>query len=215
MKIIVLTISLLVLTGCRNTTDKEVEKIPIAIDSTRLSIKKENNLTKNANLISFLESPIDLLKFKKSKNRNQFTTGISQQMDYYFVPKIEDSIFYTYNYLTGQYPYLKRTCEIAMFKQGKNKHTYEDTTEILIELRAFGKDFDLEKANLVGQSKMELESKFGADYVSLGNAIAYRYKNKVLILELENSTVKSYRYIRLNTQRIELDLIKRIRKSKN
>ena len=161
-------------------------------------------------MTEFLEKPIDLQKFKKSKNRNYITTSVSSGTDYYFEPKIKDSIFYTYNYPTENFTDSKRIDQIIVLKHGKNKHTYEDETEILIELRIFNKDLDLGKANLVGLSKTELESEFGANYMNFDNGIAYSNKNRVLILELENSKVKSYRYIKLNTEKIDNDLIGQI-----
>lgn len=210
MKIIVLTTLFLVFLSCKNGTEQETEPVQIVIDSTELKIEKAEKPTENLRLISLLENPIDLQKFKKSKNGSYTTTGVSNGTDYYFQPKIKDSIFYTYNYPIENFTDSKRINQIVVFKYGKNKHTYEDETEILIELRIFNKDLDLEKANLIGLTKTELESEFGVNYRNFENGIAYSNKNRVLILELENSKVKSYRYIKLNTEKIDNDLIGQI-----
>ena len=182
----------------------------IVVDSTGLKIKTSEKNSENLKLNSFLENPIDLQEFKKKKNRN-VTTSVTNGMNYYFNPKFSDSIFYGYNFITdniGQ----NGINEIIVFKYGENQHRYEDETEILIELRVFNKDLDLGKANLIGLSKTELESEFGKNYLNLENGIAYSNKNKILILELENSNVKSYNYIKLNTEKINRDLIEQIMK---
>lgn len=209
MKVRTLTILFIVFLSCKNVTEKKLNETK----SDRFELlpepdkaEKEKYL-KNLNLTSLLENPIDLQKFKKSKDRSHTTTTVSNGTGYYFEPKINDSIFYTYNYPTENFINPKRIDQIVVFKYGKNKHKYEDETEILIELRIFNKDLDLGKANLVGLTKMELESEFGANYLVFENGIVYSNKNKVLILELKNSKVNSYRYIKLNSNKIDVDLI--------
>ena len=198
--------------SCKNVSERETEQVQMVVDSTGLKIKTVEKQTENFKLTSFLEHPIDLQEFKKSKNRNHTTTGVSNGTDYYFEPKIKDSIFYKYNYPTENFTDSKRIDQIVVFKYGKNKHKYKDETEILIELRVFNKDLDLGKANLVGLTKTELESEFGNDYLTFDNGIAYSNKNKVLILELDKSKVNSYRYVKLNTEKIDNNLIGQITK---
>ncbi len=213
MKIGILMILFLTFLSCKDVTERK----PNEPNSERFELLPEPDKTekekylKNLNLTSLLENPIDLQKFKKLKNRNYITTGLRNGTDYYFEPKIKDSIFYTYNYPTENFTDTKRIDQIVVLKHGKNKHTYEDEIEILIELRIFNKDLSLGKANLVGLTKTELESEFGENYLNFENGIAYSNKNKVLILELENSKVKSYRYIKLNTEKIDNDLIGQIK----
>lgn len=171
--------------------------------------EKEKYL-KGLNLTSFLENPIDLQEFKNKTSRD-VTTSVTNGMDYHFHPKIKDSLFYSYNFISPVNNQLNIN-EIVVFKYGKNQHNYEDKTEILIELNIKNKDSDLGKANLIGLSKteLELESEFGNDYLAVNNRMAYSNKNKVLILELDSSKVKSYRYIKLNTEKIDADLIGQI-----
>ena len=212
MKIGILTILFLAFLSCKDVTERKKNE-PI---SDRFELlpepdksEKEKYL-KNQNLISFLENPINLKKFKESKSRNHTTTVVINEKYYYLEPKIKDSIFYTYNYPTENFTDSKRIDQVIVLKHGKNKNKYEDETEILIELRIFNKNLDLGKANLVGLTKTELESEFGENYLNFENGITYSNKNKVLILELENSKVKSYRYIKLNTEKIDNDLIGQI-----
>ncbi|WP_435263310.1 hypothetical protein [Tenacibaculum sp. nBUS_03] len=212
MKIQVLTILFIAFFSCKDVAERKPnelksDKFELLIESDKTEKEKYLN---NLSLTSLLENPIDLQKFKKSKNRDYMTTGVSNGKDYYFEPKIKDSIFYTYNYPTKNFSDSKKIDQIVVFKYGKNKHKYEDETEILIELRVFNKNFDLGKANLVGLTKTELESEFGENYLNFDNGIAYSNKNKVLILELENSKVKSYRYIKLNTEKIDNELIRNL-----
>ncbi|WCO00271.1 hypothetical protein [Psychroserpens ponticola] len=208
MKIRFLTTLFLVFISCKNVTVKETEKVEIKIDSTELKIEKAEKQSENLKLNSFLENPIDLQEFKTKKNRN-VTTSVNNGLEYQYHPKIKDSIFYGYNFITNNIG-AKGANEIVVFKYGENKHKYEDETEILIELRIFNKDSDLGKANLIGISKTKLESEFGTDYLALGNRIVYSNKNKVLILELNNTKVKSFNYIKLNTENIDRDLIEQI-----
>ena len=202
----ILTILFLIFLSCENATEKQIEVVPVRIDSTRLNIEKQSE---NSNLISFLENPIDLQKFKENKNRN-VTTGVTNGTEFYFNPTIKDSIFYVYYYPADNFDNTREIDQVVVFKHGKNKHNYEDETEILIELRIFNKDSDLENANLIGLSKTKLESEFGTNYLTFDDGIAYSYKDKILILKLENSIVNSYRYIKLNTEKIDNDLIGQI-----
>jgi hypothetical protein len=209
MKIIFLTTLFLVFLSCKNATEKDTEQVQIVIDSTRLRIEKVEKKSENLNLTSFLENPIDLQKFKEKKIRN-VTTSVTNGSEFYFNPKTKDSIFYVYYFPAEKFDAPKKIDQIIVFKHGENKHTYDDQTETLIELSVFNKDSDLGKANLIGLSKTELESEFGNDYLTFANGIAYSNKNKVLILELDKSKVNSYRYIKLNTEKIDNDLIGQI-----
>lgn len=166
-------------------------------------------LRENFNINSFLENPLDLQEFKKKKKRD-VTTSVTNGTGYYFNPKINDSIFYIYNFPTKNFTDSRKINQFIVFKYGEKKHNYEDENEILIEMRIFNSDADLGKANLVGLSKIDLVSKFGVDYFILDNQMVYSNKNKILILELENSKVKSFKYIKLSTDKINKDLIEQI-----
>ena len=208
MKIRVLTILFLVFMSCKNANEKETEKFEIKIDSTELKIEKAERQSENIKLTSFLENPIDLQEFKEKKSRN-VTTSVTNGMVYHFHPKVSDSIFYNY-YFHNENLNSNRIDQITVFKYGQNKHRYDDKTETLIEFKIFNNDSDLGKANLVGLPKTELESEFGTDYLTFDNGIVYSYKNRVLIIELNDSKVKSYNYIKLNTEKIDKNLIGQI-----
>lgn len=178
-------------------------------NKTKIVENQQTESIINTNLIEFLENPIDLQDFKKKKGM-RFTTSVTNGTEYYFNPKIKDSLFYVYYYPAEKFEDSREIDQIIVFKHGENKHRYEDQTETLIEFRVFNKDSDLGKANLIGLSKTELESEFGNDYLIFDNGIAYSHKNKVLILEMDSSKAKSFRYIKLNTDKIENDLIGQI-----
>ena len=208
MKIRVLTILFLVFISCKNVAEKETEKFEIKIDSTELKIEKVEKQSENIKLSSFLEKPIDLQEFKEKKKRN-VTTSVTNGMEYHFHPKVSDSIFYNY-YYHDENLNSNSINQITVFKYGQNKHRYDDQTETLIGFKIFNKDSDLGKANLVGLSKTELESEFGTDYLTFDNGIVYSYKNRVLIIELNDLKVNSYSYIKLNTEKVDKDLIGQI-----
>jgi hypothetical protein len=183
---------------------------PEQIENKTIIVENQQTESRiNTNLIEFLKNPIDLLVFKEKKEM-RFTTSVTNGTEFYFNPKIKDSIFYVYYYPSENLTNSKKIDHIVVFKHGENKHRYEDKTETLIELGVFNKDSDLGKANLIGISKTELESQFGNDYLTFDNGITYSNKNKVLILELDKSKVNSYRYIKLNTEKIDEDLIGQI-----
>ena len=210
MKIRVLSIVFLAFLSCKNVTEKRANESKS--DRSELLPEpdkvEEEKYLKNLNLTSFLENPIDWQTFKNDRN-GDVTTGVTNGSEFYFNPKFQDSIFYSYNLITDSIGE-KGINKAIVFKYGDNKHKYDDETEILIELMVSNKDLDLGKANLVGITKTELESEFGLDYLTWENGIAYSDKNKVLILELNKSKVKSYQYIKLNTEKIDLDLIGQI-----
>ena len=194
--------------SCKNVTEKESKQAKIVVDSTGLKTQTVEKQTENLKLISFLENPINLQAFKKLKKMH-FTTSVASATDYYFNPKISNSIFYVYYYPSEEI-ILKEIDQFVVFKYGENKHTYNDETEILIEFRIFNKDSDLGKANLVGLTKIELETKFGDEYLTLENRIVYSNNNKALVIELDSSKVKSYKYLKLNTEKVDNDLIRQI-----
>jgi hypothetical protein len=209
MKIQILILFFLVFICCKNVADNETEQVQIVVDSTALKISAPEKQKENIKLTSFLDNPIDLQEFKKKK-KSDFTTSVTNGTRYYFNPKIKDSIFYVYNFPTKNFTDSRKIDQIVVFKYGENKHKYEDETEILIEMRVFNNDADLGKANLIGLSKTDLEAEFGTEYLTLNNRMVYSNKNKVLILQLENSKVESFNYIKLSTDKINKDLIEQI-----
>ena len=178
------------------------------VNKTELVSESQSENDLNSNLVEFLDNPIDLLDFKKKKGM-EFTTSVTSGTEYYYQPRIKDSIFYVYYYPNFKKESIKID-QFVVFKHGKNKQTYEDQTETLIEFRIFNPDSDLGKANLYGLTKAELESEFGTDYLTFDNGIAYSNKNKILTIELNDSKVKSFRYIKLNTEIVDQKLIRQI-----
>lgn len=204
----VITIVVFFLLSCEYVTDAEGEKqIGVVADSSVSKMEEERRSVKTLSLISFLDAPIDLQKYKKSKKNQYTTTSVSNKKDYYFQPKIENAIYYTYYYSSESVKDSKRIDQVIVFKHGENKHVYNDETEILIELRVFNNDSDLGEANLVGLTKGELESRFGSDYLLSNNRLIYSDKNKVLIIKLNGSKVKAYYYIKLNTEKLDANFI--------
>lgn len=177
---------------------------------TEITENHQTETKTNKNLVEFLENPIDLIAFKKKK-RNGVTTSVTNGTEYYFNPNGKNATFYVYYYPKDEI-IPKEIDQIVVLKYGQNKHSYEDETEAMIELRVFSKDSDLGKANLVGLTITELETEFGTDYLTLDNKIIYSNKNKVLIIELFDSKIKSFSYIRLNTEKIDSSLIEQITK---
>ncbi len=168
----------------------------------------ESAVKPSLKLPEFLEKPINMGELKSKKDK-YVTTTVTSRLEYYYQPKIKDAIFYSYYYPTENIG-SKKINEVIIFKYGENKHAYDDETEILIALRVFNEDTDLGKANLVGYSKSSLLSEFGTDYVTYADNIVYTYKNKVLIVEIEDYKVEAYYYIKLNSETIDANLIEQI-----
>lgn len=206
---LVLVISVLIyLVSMSFHVQKEYREIPIE----KNEVVKTPKLDVNSSLVEFLKSPIDLQKFKSDKKRN-VTTTVTNGMNYYFSPKFKDSIFYKYNFITEKEGGKIGINKLVVFKYGESKHKYDDSTEILIELKISNKDVGLKKANLVGTTKKDIESKFGKDYLVFEKGIVYSHKDKVLMIEFNDSIVNSFKYIRLNTNVIDDELIRKIKES--
>lgn len=208
MRVKIFLIFLISVFGCKNTPDKAPANQQKSVDNTEIDSVLSQQTLQTFKLISFLENPLDLQNFKAKKMRN-VTTSVTNGLYYYYNPAINDSIFYSYNFITDTIG-PKGINDIVVFKHGALKHSYDDATEILIDMKISNKDTALEKADLVGVSKTELESEFGKNYQTTVNGMVYAYQNKVLIIELEESQVRSYRYLKLNTDKVDKDLIKRI-----
>src|SRR5690606_7314744 len=135
MKIGSLIILFLVCLSCKNETENKSN----STNSERFELVPEpdkderEKYEKKLNLTSFLENPIDLQEFK-NKTKRDVTTTVTNGLEYYFHPKINDSIFYSYNIINTVNRQLEIN-EIVIFKYGKNQDNYEDKTEILIELK--------------------------------------------------------------------------------
>ena len=105
------------------------------VTKTELVSKSQSRSGLNSNLVAFLDNPIDLIDFKKKKGM-EFTTSVTNGTEYYFQPRIKDSIFYVYYYPDFKKESIKID-QFVVFKHGKNKHNYKDKTEHLIEFRIF------------------------------------------------------------------------------
>lgn len=211
MKTPLLTGFLFVLFSCQDATENKTEKIQV-IDSTGFEKEIVDTPKVNPNLISFLENPIDLIEFKATKGKS--LSSVTNGLAYHYKPGISDSIFYLYTTFPNDRTWKHISpVNIIVFKFGKNKHEWKDETEILIELNVSGKDPDFKQADLVGLSREELESEFGSDYKVIEDRMVYSYKNTALILELKNSKVKKFKYIKLSTEIIDSALVKKILKN--
>ena len=200
--IIIFLISSLIF-SCNQTEKKDIEKTESQINSPNFN--KEIN---NSELNLFLENPIDLIDYKN--HQKNWTSTVSSGQPYYEKFEFKDSIFYSYNYVIEKLD-LKRLDEIIVFKFGENKHRYNDKTEKLIELNIFNQDSILKKADLVGLTNSLIESKFGKENFKIDNEFIYFNENKLLILTIKDDKVDSYKYLRLNTDKIDKELIKKIK----
>ncbi|SDY14492.1 hypothetical protein SAMN05444411_1383 [Lutibacter oricola] len=189
--------------SCKQTEKKNFEKNQPQIDSLNLNKKiSESELNK------FLENPIDLIEYKK--NKKNWISTVTGNQPFYEKFKLRDSIFYEYTYPNEKLD-LNRLDKIVVIKFRENKHTYNDETEKLIELNIFNKDSILRKANLVGLTNSQREIKFGKENLKIENEYIYFNENKLLILTIKNDKVDSYKYLRLNTDKIDKELIKQIK----
>jgi len=209
MKTTILKILFLVFISCSSKPDQKVGEVEVYVDSAGLRIEMVEKPSENSMLISFLENPIDLQEYKKVKGKS--LSSVAKGRSYYYRPNIKDSIFYNYSSFPANSDWTKmEPLRITVFKFGENKHSWEDTTEILIELRVEGKDEDLKAANLIGYTKDQMEAVFGQNYLILDHRMIYSYNNKILIVTLEDATVSAFRYLKLNTNSIDTNLIKQI-----
>ncbi len=188
----------------------QIENAVQALEKLKLELvsKSKLEIKSDSVIVEFLENPINLQEFKTTKG--QSLSSVTNGLEYHFRPKIKDSIYYHYTTFPNDSLWTEISpIDIVVFKYGKNKHSWNDKTEILIEFTVSGNDNDLKKANLVGLTKNELESQFGTEYKVFDNRIVYSNKNKALIIELKNSRVEWFKYIKLSTENIDSTLIEK------
>lgn len=210
MKIYTL-ILILILLSCKKQEGTGMKEIKVIISPDSLNVKTIQKTTKNHTLTTFLENPINLKEYKNKKTL--VTTSVANGLAYPLHPNRKDSVFYKYYYVNATT--LKKYANILVFKYGKGKHNYDDDSEILIALNIFDTDTDLKDANLVGLTKTAIESKFGTGYRTVLGKMIYSHKNKILLLTFNNSKIISYRFIKLNTEYIDDDLIQKIINTEN
>mgnify|MGYP001569871249 FL=1 len=155
---LIYVLSVIVLSGCANksqethTGDNNSETI--VIDSIQAPEKDTN-----VQLLSFLETPIDLTALK-TKYRTTVTTSVTNGKAYYFKPNVRDSIFFTYNLKAEQSQGFALN-QLIVLKYGDQKNYFDDSNEILLEMRISNQDKALGKANLVGLTRSEIVQRFG------------------------------------------------------
>jgi hypothetical protein len=199
------------ITGCTNpkvNSNSASEDIAPSIDTLTSGVVPNQKV--NLRLNAFLYSPISLPAYKESKDNNYVTTSVSNGMSYHLHPKHLDSIFYVYNITQRNRTAVKRD-NVLVFKYRKGKHIYDDDNEVLIGLDVYNDDSDLGRANLVGLTKSKMLEQFGPGFQLINeNIIYYSHQNKILILYFENTKVKSFRYLKLSTEKITESLISEI-----
>lgn len=82
-------------------------------NETEIFKNQQTEPINNIHLIEFLENPIDILAYKKKKEM-RFTTSITSGTEFYFKPKIEDSIFYVYYYPAEKFDDPKKIDQIIV-----------------------------------------------------------------------------------------------------
>jgi len=206
IKLIIILTTVSLIFGCNQRKNLNNEKVEIHIDSMGLKIVKKNKKS-NSELISFLENPIDLIDYKNQK-KNWTSSGFNG-FSYYYSPQKRDSIYYAYTYPNDNENPM-RFDKIIVFKYGENKQIYNDNTERLIGMNIFSNDSLLGKANLIGLTTSRIKSRFGESELSTSDKLIYINENKIILLKIENNKVASFKYLKLNTNNIDKELIEQI-----
>jgi len=163
--------------------------------------KKSNRDTIN----KFLNKPFDLFKFKEKKRMSN--SGIGRKESYYFKPN-KEGMYYRYFLFSRLQGYIgtnknkiirkNNGLEITVYKElGKYRFKYSDPTEILIEVRARFNDFDLPELALVGLDSSFIIKEFGKPDYYKKECMIYQFKNRALILNINNKKVKWLKYLNL------------------
>jgi len=148
-----------------------------------------------------LESPIDLIKFKKQM---MFTNSGGHQERYFHKPDCK-GFYYEYfgfeDTLSNGEPFtFIDRINLIVYKKGKVVGDYYDSNEILIMIKSKTKDNRLGSLNLVGKSFDELINSIGKPTLTLSNSIIYQdSKFRTLILKLNNEKVTWIKYVWMNT----------------
>ena len=173
----------------------------------------ENHI--DSELIDFLNNPIDLIDFKSIKTTSN--SGSRNRKKYHLKPdSINDFIYYLYSafWADSTSEELLSPTKILVLKYGSGKNEWDDKNEMLIELRVFGSDIDLKSANIVGLPVDTILSRFGKGYQKWDSRLIYCVENNLLILNTLQDTIIDYRYLRLNTNKVDSLLIQEVLKDK-
>jgi len=189
--------------SCKQKEQKDLDKNQSQIDSINL-----NEKIHKSELSLFLENPIDLINYKKGKTDWTSSGGTSGFL-YYFNPQKENGMYYNYYYPNDNSSPINFD-NLVVYKIDKNKY-YNDNSDRLIEMNIFSKDSILKKADLVGLKTSQIETKYGKENFRIDNDFIFFIENKLLILTIKNDEIDSYKYLRLNTDKIDKELIKKIK----
>jgi len=152
-------------------------------------------------LASFLESPIDLAEFKKTKGGANSGHADAPASAY----RPEQKGFY-YRYMLFNTPQSISEArrfsefEIVVYKDGSEIGDYFDTNESLISIKSAFADPDLYDLNFVGKPVSEVSSALGDAYWERESVMVYHSKNDMLLLSISEEQVKWFRYIKLNEE---------------
>ncbi len=214
LSIIPITI-LLSIVSCDKKTKPQVDSLN---NKSILKISSDTNSVKDKSPIqvigkvyyidSFLLKPFDLYKFKNKVGRSN--SGGTEKKSYRFKPEYE-GVYYSFFMFSKLKGYLGSRKEdtlqredgltIITFKPfGKWQNDYFDPTEELIEVEAKFNSFYLPELAFVGLNKTDIKEHLGAPSFEINNCFVYTFRDRALILKLNNGKVNWLRYIHLKSE---------------
>lgn len=162
----------------------------------------------NANLVDFLNTPLDRLEYK-SFHRNRTTSTVVNKKPHYYNPKLADSIYYKYIFISEGLEN-RKVNTMTVFKFGTDKHLYDDTNEVLIALDISHEDNSLRPTKLIGLTTHEILDMFGNPLLEWEKWLVYSHEHKVILFKIDDSQVSNYKFVRVNSTQIDTSTIEAI-----
>jgi hypothetical protein len=212
---------LLVLASCNNQTTPQVKSVSNNLITKSLSdtISVEDTLqTKNertevlmekiSTRDTFLLKPFDLYKFKRKVG--QSNSGGAGKKTYRFKPEYK-GLYYSFFLFSNLNGYMGSTKQDTLHQEdgltittykpvGKYQNEYFDPTEELIEVEAKFNNFDLPELAFVGLNTTKIKEQLGNPSFEKNNCFVYTFRDRALILKIENGSVNWLRYVHLKSE---------------
>lgn len=211
MRILVATLSLLLLTQCGGKTEEKVDPqyinidtlAPLTIDSSLFITEKD---TTHHNIVDLFDNGFDLHDFKNEWGASH-SGGVSNQ-DFYETPDTLGMVYHYFFFFKLRQKGIVDISEgelfdsfgIYVWKFGEEPGSFYDTTELFLGLYASIPLSVLNDFDLVGKSKDEIRNWIGEPHFREEECWIYTYNHHVLGMSMANEKVEWFKFAHINHQ---------------
>jgi hypothetical protein len=173
--------------------------LPVHAQAGRVAAPQVKSTRENHDLTIFLEAPVDIAAFKKTKGgSNSESFGALHS----FYRPSGPGFFYQYMLFNTPVRYGEgarfRGFTLIVYKFGHSIGNFSGTNEILAAIwcRLNGPDFG--RANFVGTQVPEIRARFGEPSAVISDVWIYQRNARVLALHVFGETIDWFKYARLS-----------------